>query len=49
MTSALYLHLGPFAEQVIKEIDQEILKLDQGKSLSPLIQKGHTEKLYKTT
>lgn len=49
MTSALYLHLGPFAEQVIKEIDQEILKLDQGKSLSPLIQNGHTEKLYKTT
>ena len=30
MTSALYLHLGPFARQVVEEIDREITNIDQG-------------------
>lgn len=30
MVSALYLHLGPFSRQVIREIDQEIDNIDQG-------------------
>ncbi|EGG78477.1 B12-binding domain-containing radical SAM protein (plasmid) [Komagataeibacter nataicola] len=31
MTSALYLHLGPFSRQVIAEIDREIADVDQGR------------------
>ncbi|MFT9257454.1 MAG: DUF4070 domain-containing protein [Acetobacter sp.] len=30
MTSALYLHLGPFARQVVGEIDREISTVEQG-------------------
>ena len=30
MTSALYLHLGPFSRQVIAEIDREIADIDNG-------------------
>lgn len=30
MTSALYLHLGPFSRQVIAEIDREIADIDRG-------------------
>jgi hypothetical protein len=45
MTSALYLHLGPFARQVVGEIDREIIKLDQGRWQKPLLQQKATEEL----
>ncbi|GBQ26193.1 methyltransferase [Acetobacter estunensis NRIC 0472] len=35
MTSALYLHLGPFSRQVISEIDREIENVDQGRWQAP--------------
>ncbi|WEQ51513.1 B12-binding domain-containing radical SAM protein [Komagataeibacter oboediens] len=35
MTSALYLHLGPFARQVVCEIDQEISNVDTGRWQAP--------------
>ncbi|WP_408887816.1 DUF4070 domain-containing protein [Novacetimonas hansenii] len=39
MTSALYLHLGPFSRQVIAEIDREIANVDQGhKQVMPIMQ-----------
>lgn len=37
MTSALYLHLGPFSRQVIGEIDREISDVDQGRWQAPPI------------
>ncbi|WP_152334408.1 DUF4070 domain-containing protein, partial [Novacetimonas hansenii] len=38
MTSALYLHLGPFSRQVIEEIDREIANVDQGhKQVMPIM------------
>lgn len=42
MTSALYLHLGPFSRQVIDEIDREIKDIDQGRwqAPSPLLPAG---------
>jgi hypothetical protein len=46
MTSALYLHLGPFARQVVVEIDQEIIKLDQGRWQRPLLQQNLAEELF---
>ncbi|MBE7618808.1 DUF4070 domain-containing protein [Komagataeibacter sp. FXV2] len=39
MTSALYLHLGPFARQVAGEIDREIADVDQGRWHAPMPQK----------
>ncbi len=38
MTSALYLHLGPFSRQVMNEIDKEISTLDQGRWQAPAVQ-----------
>lgn len=35
MTSALYLHLGPFSRQVIGEIDREIENVDAGRWQAP--------------
>jgi hypothetical protein len=35
MISALYLHLGPFARQVVAEIDREIEDVDQGRWHAP--------------
>ncbi|NHN88625.1 B12-binding domain-containing radical SAM protein [Acetobacter conturbans] len=35
MVSALYLHLGPFAQQVIGEIDREIEDIEQGRWQAP--------------
>ncbi|WP_395495962.1 B12-binding domain-containing radical SAM protein [Acetobacter sp. KSO5] len=43
MTSALYLHLGPFARQVVAEIDQEIVKIDQGHWQMPSLQQTPVE------
>ncbi|NHN84013.1 DUF4070 domain-containing protein, partial [Acetobacter musti] len=43
MTSALYLHLGPFARQVIDNIDQEIARLDRGHWHPPALQKEPAE------
>lgn len=43
MTSALYLHLGPFARQVVEEIDQEIAKVDQGLWQAPLLREKPVE------
>ncbi|QOF96193.1 B12-binding domain-containing radical SAM protein [Novacetimonas hansenii] len=40
MTSALYLHLGPFSRQVIAEIDREIANVDQGRWHAPVPQKS---------
>ncbi|MFW7269598.1 B12-binding domain-containing radical SAM protein [Gluconacetobacter sp. Hr-1-5] len=37
MTSALYLHLGPFSRQVIGEIDREIEDVDQGRWQAPAL------------
>ena len=37
MTSALYLHLGPFSRQVISEIDQDIADIDQGRWHPPAL------------
>ncbi|NHO34161.1 B12-binding domain-containing radical SAM protein [Acetobacter fallax] len=45
MTSALYLHLGPFARQVIDEIDREIRDVDQGRWQAPLIMQAEPEKV----
>jgi hypothetical protein len=45
MTSALYLHLGPFARQVVEEIDQEIAKLDQGLWQAPLLREKPVERV----
>lgn len=44
MTSALYLHLGPFSRQVIAEIDREIANIDQGRwSPPPVMQPMEAE------
>ncbi|MBB2205581.1 B12-binding domain-containing radical SAM protein [Gluconacetobacter takamatsuzukensis] len=43
MTSALYLHLGPFARQVIGEIDREIGDVDQGRWQAPPFQRQAAE------
>ncbi|NHN86033.1 DUF4070 domain-containing protein, partial [Acetobacter musti] len=46
MTSALYLHLGPFARQVIGEIDKEIGDIDHGRwHAPPLLQPAEVELL----
>lgn len=49
MTSALYLHLGPFARQVVEEIDQEIAKLDQGLWQAPLLREKPVEIVLQPT
>ncbi|WP_185368894.1 B12-binding domain-containing radical SAM protein [Acetobacter pasteurianus] len=38
MTSALYLHLGPFSRQVVREIDKEIKDVDEGCWHAPAVQ-----------
>lgn len=43
MTSALYLHLGPFSRQVIGDIDQEIVNIDQGHWQRPPLQQSPAE------
>ncbi|MCX2561659.1 B12-binding domain-containing radical SAM protein [Acetobacter farinalis] len=43
MTSALYLHLGPFSRQVVREIDQEIATIDQGHWQKPPLQEKPAE------
>lgn len=45
MTSALYLHLGPFARQVVKEIDREIINLDQDRWEKPRLQQNSAKEL----
>ncbi|WP_291363439.1 B12-binding domain-containing radical SAM protein [Acetobacter sp. UBA5411] len=43
MTSALYLHLGPFSRQVIGDIDREIANIDQGHWQPPPLQQKSDE------
>lgn len=45
MTSALYLHLGPFARELIVEIDREIASIDQGQWKQPALQRKPAEKI----
>ncbi|KAA8431219.1 DUF4070 domain-containing protein, partial [Acetobacter sp. DmW_125123] len=42
MTSALYLHLGPFSRQVVREIDREIQNVDEGRWHAPPVQVSPT-------
>ncbi|GBR11367.1 methyltransferase [Acetobacter oeni LMG 21952] len=39
MVSALYLHLGPFARQVVGEIDREISDVDSGRWQAPPVER----------
>jgi hypothetical protein len=48
MISALYLHLGPFARQVVAEIDREIEDVDQGRWHAPPALQADEKALFLT-